>query len=111
MRKLLCPTLEGVVVGKKLRASIEQRLPQPVDDSGSTPFLWSDCTAYVADEADDITDDEQDVLVAVAASPKKVRNTDDSPAKLKARLSTEVSKAKADREGGKKPSRQKNKGK
>lgn len=101
MKKLLSPTLEGAVVGKKLRASIEQRLPQPVDSTGTTPFLWSNCTAYVVDEADDITDEEQDILTAVAVNPKKIRTTDDTPAKLKTKLATEVAKAKADREKNK----------
>ena len=105
MTKLLAPTLESAKIAARLRKSVGGRLPQPVDADGNTPRLWSACTAYVVDEADDITADDQDLVVAIATAPGKVRAQDGTAAKVKARLTAELAKAKTDREAGKKPGR------
>ena len=105
--KLLSPTLEAAQIARKARPAIDSRRPQPVDDDGATPLLWSDCTAYVIDDAPDITTDDQDLIVAIAAAPGKIKAADNTQAKIKAKLTGELAKAKTDREAGKKPGRTK----
>lgn len=101
--KLISPTLEAAKLARKARPQIGSRVPQPVDDDGDTPALWSDCTGYVIDDALDITTDDQDLIVAIAAAPGKIKAADNTPAKIKAKLTGELAKAKTDRESGKKP--------
>lgn len=103
--KLLAPTLEAAQLARRARPAIDTQRPQPVDDNGDTPLLWSDCTAWVIDDAPDVTTDDQDLVVAIAASPGKIKAADNTPAKIKAKLTGELAKAKTDREGGKKPGR------
>ena len=105
--KLISPTLEAAKLARKARPQIDTRVPQPVDDNGDTPPLWGDCTGYVIDDAPDITTDDQDLIVAIAAAPGKIKAADNTPAKIKAKLTGELAKAKTDREGGKKPGRSK----
>ena len=105
--KLLAPTLEAAQLARRARPAIDSRRPQPVDDNGATPLLWSDCTAYVIDDAPDITTDDQDLVVAIAAAPGKIKAADNTPAKIKAKLTAELAKAKTDREAGKGPGRPK----
>lgn len=99
--KLLSPTIEGAKAAVQARKSIGARIPQPVDRDGRTPALWADCIAYVVDDDPAATVDDQDLVAAVAAAPGKLRPADDTPAKIKARLSAELAKAKTDREAGK----------
>lgn len=105
--KLVSPTLEGAKIARRARPQIEAHLPLPVNDNGDTPALWSECTGYVIDDAPDVTTDDQDLVVAIAAAPGKVKAADNTPAKIRAKLTAELVKAKADREAGKKPGRPK----
>lgn len=105
--KLLSPTLDGAKAAARARRSIGGRIPQPVDDTGRTPALWADCTAYVVDDDPKATVDDQDLIAAIAAAPGKLRPADDSPAKVRARLGPELAKAKTDREAGKRIGRDK----
>ena len=99
--KLLAPTIEAAKTATRARRTIGERIPQPVDPDGRTPALWADCTAYIVDDDPKATVDDQDLIVATAAGAAKLRPTDDTPAKIKARLAAELTKAKADREAGK----------
>lgn len=99
--KLLAATITGAKTATRARPAIGGRIPQPVDPDGHTPALWADCTAYVVDDDPAATVDDQDLIAAIAVAPDKIRPTDDTPAKIKARLAAEVAKAKADREAGK----------
>ncbi len=105
--KLHAATLEDARTARRARPQIGKRIPQPVDDTGRTPALWSDCTAYVVDDDPAATVDDQDLIVAIAAAPGKLRPADDTPAKIKVRLAAELAKAKTDRETGKQISRDK----
>lgn len=96
--KLLASTIAGAKAAATARKAIGGRIPQPVDSDGATPALWADCTAYVVDDDPTATEDDQDVLTAIAAAPRKLTPADDTWAKAKTRLATEVAKAKADRE-------------
>lgn len=99
--KLTSRSIEAArIVATRVRAKVGKRLPQPVDDSGSTPALWSDCTGWVVDDGVDLTPDDQDLIDAIAAAPQKLSASDNSAAKVKAKLAVEIAKAKADREGG-----------
>ncbi len=100
-------TVAGAKAATAVRRTIGGRIPQPVDTDGRTPALWADCTAYIVDEDDKATVDDQDLIAAIDAAPGKLRPTDDNPAKIKARLAAEVAKAKADREAGKPVGREK----
>lgn len=99
--KLLATTITGAKAATAARKTIGGRIPQPVNTDGQTPALWADCTAYVVDDDPAATVDDQDLIVAIAAAPGKIRPADDTPAKIKARLAAELAKAKADREAGK----------
>lgn len=99
--KLLAPTIEAAKTATRARKTIGSRLPQPVDSDGRAPALWADCVAHVVDDDPAATVDDQDLIVAIAAAPGKIRPADDTAAKIKARLAVEVAKAKADREAGK----------
>lgn len=103
--KLVSPTIEAARLVRRARPQIDARLPQPIDENGDTPPLWADCTGYVIDDAPDITTDDQDLVVAIAASPGKIKAADNTAAKIKAKLTTELAKAKTDREAGKGPGR------
>ncbi len=105
--KLLSPTLGGAKAAARARRSIGSRIPQPVDSNGATPALWADCTAYVVDDDPAATVDDQDLIAAIAAAPGKLRADDDTPAKIKTRLAADITKAKGDREAGKKIGRDK----
>lgn len=96
--KLTSPTVEGAKVASQLRKRIGGRLPQPVGTDGRTPALWAECTGYVVDDDPAATEDDRDVPTAIAAAPRKLTPADDTWAKAKARLATEVARAKADRE-------------
>lgn len=99
--KLLSPTIEAAKIATRARKTIGGRIPQPVGPDGHTPALWADCTAYIVDDDPTATVDDQDLIVAIAAAPGKIRPADDTAAKIKARLAAELAKAKADREAGK----------
>ena len=103
--KLHTATLEDARNARRARPQIGKRIPQPVDDTGRTPALWADCTAYVVDDDPKATVDDQDLIAAIAAGKAKLRPADDSPAKVRARLAAELAKAKGDREAGKQISR------
>lgn len=105
--KLLSPTLGGAKAAARARRSIGSRIPQPVDSNGATPALWADCTAYIVDDDPKATVDDQDLITAIAAAPGKLRPADDTPAKIRARLAADITKAKADREAGRPPGRDK----
>lgn len=105
--KLLAPTVQAAKTATKARKTIGSRLPQPVDNDGRAPALWADCVAYVVDDDPAATVDDQDLIVAIAAAPGKIRPADDTAAKIRARLTVEVAKAKADREAGKPVGREK----
>lgn len=105
--KLLASTVTGAKAASTARKTIGGRLPQPVGSDGNTPALWADCTAYVVDDDPNATVDDQDLIAAIDAAPGKIRPTDDTPAKIKARLAAELAKAKADREAGKPIGREK----
>lgn len=105
--KMLAPTIDGAKAAVRARKTIGRRIPHPVDQSGATPALWSDCVAYVVDDDPEATVDDQDLITAVAAAPGKLRPTDDTPAKIRARLAADITKAKADREAGRPPGRDK----
>lgn len=105
--KLLAPTVDGAKAAVRARKTIGGRIPQPVDQSGATPALWADCTAYVVDDDPAATVDDQDLIAAVAAGKAKLRPADDTPAKVRARLGPELAKAKTDREAGKRIGRDK----
>jgi hypothetical protein len=105
--KLHTATLEDARNARRARPQIGKRIPQPVDDTGRTPALWADCTAYLVDDDPAATVDDQDLIAAVAAGKAKLRPADDSPAKVRARLGPELAKAKTDREAGKKIGRDK----
>ena len=105
--KLFAPTIDGAKAAVRARKTIGGRIPQPVDDTGRTPALWADCTAYVVDDDPKATVDDQDLIAAVAAGKAKLRPADDSPAKVRARLGPELAKAKTDREAGKRIGRDK----
>ena len=105
--KLLAATIAGAKAATAARKTIGGRLPQPVSSAGTTPALWADCTAYVVDDDPAATVDDQDLIAAIDAAPSKLRPTDDTPAKIKARLAVELTKAKADREAGKPVGREK----
>ena len=105
--RLHTATLEDARNARRARPQIGKRIPQPVDDTGHTPALWSDCTAYVVDDDPTATDDDQDLVAAVAANPGKLRADDDTPAKIKTRLAADITKAKGDREAGKRIGRDK----
>ena len=105
--KLLAATITDTAAARRARPNIGKRIPQPVDDTGTTPRLWSDCTAYVIDDDPAATTDDQDLITAAAAGAGKLRPADDTPAKVRARLAAEVAKAKTDREAGKKIGRDK----
>lgn len=105
--KLLASTIAGAKAATAARKTIGGRIPQPVNTDGRTPALWADCTAYVVDDDPAATVDDQDLIAAIDAAPSKLRPTDDTPAKIKARLSVEIAKAKADREAGKPIGREK----
>lgn len=105
--KLHTATLEDARNARRARPQIGKRIPQPVDDTGRTPALWADCTAYLVDDDPAATVDDQDLITAVAAAPGKLRPADDTPAKIRARLAAELTKAKADREAGRPPGRDK----
>ncbi len=79
--KLHTATLEDARNARRARPQIGKRIPQPVDD--------------------------QDLITAVAAAPGKLRPADDTPAKIRARLAAELTKAKAAREAGRPPGRDK----
>lgn len=99
--KLYAASIDDARNGRRARPAIGARVPQPVDETGATPTLWSECVAYVVDDDPKATVDDQDLIAAAAAGVAKLRPTDDTPAKVKARLAAEVAKAKADREAGK----------
>lgn len=99
--KLLSATIEDARNGRRARPAIGARIPQPVDSNGRTPALWSDCVAYIVDDDPAATVDDQDLIAAAAAGAAKLRPTDDTAAKIRARLAAELTKAKADREAGK----------
>ena len=103
--RLHTATLEDARNARRARPQIGKRIPQPVDDTGRTPALWADCTAYVVDDDPKATVDDQDLIAAIAAAPGKLRPADDTPAKIKVRLAAELAKAKTDRETGKQISR------
>jgi hypothetical protein len=105
--KLFAPTIDGAKAAVRARKTIGGRIPQPVDDTGRTPALWADCTAYVVDDDPKATVDDQDLIAAIAAAPGKLRADDDTPAKIKTRLAADITKAKGDREAGKKIGRDK----
>jgi len=105
--KLHAATIEDARNARRARPTIGQRIPQPVDQQGATPALWSDCVAYVVDDDPAATADDQDLIAAVAAAPGKLRPADGNPAKIRARLAAEIAKAKSDREAGKKIGRDK----
>lgn len=105
--KLLASTVTGAKAAATARRTIGGRLPQPVGTDGRTPALWADCVAYVVDDDPAATVDDQDLIVAIAAAPGKIRPADDTAAKIKARLAAEFTKAKADREAGKPVGREK----
>lgn len=105
--KLLAPTIEAAKTATRARKTIGGRIPQPVGTDGRTPALWADCVAYVVDDDPAATVDDQDLIVAIAAAPGKIRPADDTAAKIKARLAAEFTKAKADREAGKPVGREK----
>ena len=105
--KLHTATLEDARNARRARPQIGKRIPQPVDDTGRTPALWADCTAYVVDDDPAATVDDQDLVAAIAAAPGKLRPADDTPAKVRARLGPELAKAKTDREAGKRIGRDK----
>jgi hypothetical protein len=105
--KLLAASIDDARNGRRARPAIGARIPQPVDENGRTPTLWADCTAYVVDDDPAATVDDQDLIAAAAAGAGKLRAGDDTPAKVRARLTAEVAKAKTDREGGKKIGRTK----
>ena len=105
--KLYAASIDDARNGRRARPAIGARVPQPVDETGATPALWSECVAYVVDDDPKATVDDQDLITAAAAGVAKLRPTDDTPAKVKARLAAEVAKAKADRESGKKIERPK----
>lgn len=105
--RLLAATITDATAARRARPKIGQRIPQPVDDTGTTPRLWTDCTTYVVDDDPAATVDDQDLIAAAAAGAGKLRPADDTPAKVRARLAAEVAKAKADREAGKKIGRDK----
>ena len=105
--KLLAATITDATAARRARPKIGQRIPQPVDDTGTTPALWSDCTNYIVDDDPAATVDDQDLIAAAAAGAAKLRPADDTPAKVRARLAAEVAKAKTDREAGKKIGRDK----
>lgn len=105
--KLLAPTVEAAKTATRARKTIGSRLPQPVDSDGRAPALWADCVAYVVDDDPTATVDDQDLIVAIAAAPGKIRPADDTAAKIKARLGVELATAKADREAGKPVGREK----
>ena len=105
--KLLASTVEGAKAAVRARKTIGGRIPQPVDDTGRTPALWSDCTAYVVDDDPAATVDDQDLIAAVAAGKAKLRPADDSPTKMRARLGPKLAKAKTNREAGKRIKRDK----
>lgn len=99
--KLTSRSIEAAkLMASRVRAKVGQRIPQPVDDSGGTPPLWTDCTGWVVDDDVDLTPDDQDLIDAIAAAPQKLAAGDNSAAKVKARLAAEIAKAKGDREGG-----------
>jgi len=103
--KLYAPTLEAAQLARRARPPINGRQPQPIDGNGNTPRLWADCTAWIIDDAPDVTVDDQDLVMAIASAPGKLRAGDDTPAKIRAKLAAELAKAKAGREAGKKPGR------
>lgn len=105
--KLLASTIAGAKAAAAVRKTIGGRIPQPVDTDGQTPALWADCTAYIVDDDSKATVDDQDLIAAIDANPAKLRPTDDTAAKIKARLAAEVAKAKADRQAGKPVGREK----
>ena len=105
--KLYTASIDDARNGRRARPAIGARVPQPVDETGATPTLWSECVAYVVDDDPKATVDDQDLITAAAAGVAKLRPTDDTPAKVKARLAAEVAKAKTDRESGKKIERPK----
>lgn len=105
--KLLAATIEDARNGRRARPAIGARIPQPVDSTGRAPALWSDCVAYIVDDDPAATVDDQDLITAAAAGADKLRPADDTPAKVRARLTAEVAQAKADREAGKKIGREK----
>ena len=105
--KLLAATIAGAKAATAARKTIGSRIPQPVNSDGRTPALWADCVAYVVDDDPAATVDDQDLIAAIDASPGKLRPTDDTPAKIKARLAAELTTAKADREAGKPVGREK----
>lgn len=105
--KLLAPTVEAAKTATRARKTIGSRLPQPVDSDGRAPALWADCVAYIVDDDPAATVDDQDLIVAIAAAPGKIRPADDTAAKMRARLGVELAKAKADREAGKPVGREK----
>lgn len=97
--KLISSSIEAArLLAAKVRGKVGQRLPQPVAADGGTPRLWSDCTGWVVDEGVDITVDDQDLVDAIAAAPKKLTNAEDTPAKVRAKLAAEIAAAKAARE-------------
>lgn len=100
--KLHAATLEDARTARRARPQIGKRIPQPVDTNGRTPALWADCTAYIVDDDPAATVDDQDLIAAIAAAPGKLRPADDTPAKIKVRLAADITKAKGDREAGKK---------
>lgn len=99
--KLLSPSIEGATAALQVRKSIGGRTPQPVGEGADTPALWSDCVAYVVDDDPAATVDDQDLIVAIAAAPGKLRPADGTPAKARARLAAEIAQARSDREAGK----------
>lgn len=105
--KLYAASIDDARNGSRARPAIGARVPQPVDETGATPTLWSECVAYVVDDDPAATVDDQDLIAAAAAGAGKLRAGDDTPAKVRARLTAELAKAKADREGGKKIGRTK----
>ena len=103
--KLVAPSLAAHRTAKA--AGIVTGQPRPVDADGNTPALWGACVGYETDEPT-ATADDQDLLVAIDEGERtgKVRAQDrGDKAKLTARLSAERTKAKADRQAGKKPGR------
>jgi hypothetical protein len=103
--KLVAPSITAHRTAKA--AGIITGTPRPVDADGNTPALWGACVGYETDEPA-ATADDQDLLVAIDDGERagKVRAQDrGDKAKLTTRLATERTKAKADRQAGKKPGR------
>jgi len=109
MPKARIPSVETLKTAVSVGVGVSS-LPQPVDDSDTTPSQWHDCTGYLVDQpdqasADDLADLTEALRLAKKAKKNLTQADEASLATLKNALKTEMATAKAARQA------KKNKGK